>query len=304
MSESASIGFIGLGSMGLPMARNLIKAGFRLRVYNRSAGKADELVKLGAIEVRRPSDTLEPGGVVVSMVADDHALEEIVTDRDGLQESLSNGTVHISMSTVSPETSRRMAPIHDRAGASFIAAPVFGRPDAAAARKLWICVAGPDAAKQRIGGILDALGQGHFDFGADAGAANVVKLAGNFMIICATEAFGEALAFAQKNGVSRHQLAETLSHTLFNCPFYQGYGKMLADESYGKVGFRLQLGLKDLNLVLDTAGASQTPMPFASSAHDRLVSAAARGRANMDVTAMGLGASEDAGLAPPARAGA
>ena len=200
------------------------------------------------------------------------------------------------MSTIAPATARRLSGHHKAFGASYVAAPVFGRPEAAAARKLWICISGPRAAKERAEPVLKALGQGVFDFGEDPGAANVVKLSGNFMIAAAMEAMAEAFALAQKNGVDRSAVADLFGQTLFACPVYQNYGKTIAQERYSPAGFRLPLGLKDVDLVLQTAAASRMPMPVASLLHDRFVTAMAKGRESMDWSALALGVSEDAGL--------
>jgi 3-hydroxyisobutyrate dehydrogenase-like beta-hydroxyacid dehydrogenase len=177
-----------------------------------------------------------------------------------------------------------------------LAAPVFGRPEAAAARKLWICLSGPKPAKERVQPMLSALGQAVFDFGEDPGAANVVKLSGNFLIASAIEAMAEAMTLAEKNGIDRARLIDMVAQTMFACPIYQNYGKAVAQEDYMPARFRLFLGLKDIDLVLQTAAASKTPMPLASMLHDRFISAMAKGREELDWAAFALGAWEDAGL--------
>ncbi|RPJ85155.1 MAG: NAD(P)-dependent oxidoreductase, partial [Acidobacteria bacterium] len=207
-----------------------------------------------------------------------------------------SGILHISMSTVSPETSRRMAQIHSGRGDRFVSAPVFGRPEAAAARKLWICQSGEADAKAQVRPVLEAMGQGIFDFGEDPGAANVVKLAGNFLIASAIEAMAEAFTLGEKNGVERGRMAEMFARTLFACPIYLNYGRLIAEQGYDKVGFSLPLGLKDMQLLQATAVTSKVPMPFAGVVRDRLVAAMAKGREGLDWTGFALGVSEDAGL--------
>lgn len=293
---SDSIGFIGLGKMGEPMARNLLAAGHQVRVFNRTSGKGAALVEAGARSADTPASTVEKGGIVVTMVANDRALEEVTLGRDGFAEALGRGGLHISMSTVSPATSRRLAEEHRAKGSLYVAAPVFGRPDAASAKRLWICVSGPAQGRERAKPVLEAMGQKVYDYGDDAGAANVVKLAGNFLIVSALEAMAEAYALAEKNGIDRSTIATMFGETMFASPIYQNYGRMIAQESYTPAGFKLSLGLKDVNLVLDAADASGVPMPFASAVHDRLLTALAKGRGDMDWTAVGLGVSEDAGL--------
>jgi 3-hydroxyisobutyrate dehydrogenase-like beta-hydroxyacid dehydrogenase len=292
---SNSVGFIGLGRMGEAMAKNLLAAGFAVKVWNRDAAKAKPLVAAGAALAKTPREAAAPGGVVVTMVADDRALHEVTSGTDGFGEPLGAG-VHLSMSTVSPDASQRLAALHAGFGGSYVAAPVFGRPEAAAAKKLWICASGPAAAKARAKPLMEAMGQGVYDFGEEPHAANVVKLAGNFLIMGAMEALAEAAALGQKYGIDREKLLGMFGATVFGCPIYQNYGRIIAGEQYEPAGFRMALGLKDVNLVLDTAAGVQAPMPLASLLHDRLLSGVARGRADMDWSAIGLAVSEEAGL--------
>jgi 3-hydroxyisobutyrate dehydrogenase-like beta-hydroxyacid dehydrogenase len=207
-----SIGFIGLGNMGQPMARNILKAGFKLRVYNRNPSRAEPLVVQGAQQVSHPNEVVEPGSIVITMVANDSALESVALGENGFLEKLRPGGIHLSMSTVSPATARKLSELHEKHGSSYIAAPVFGRPQAAAAQQLWICVSGPPAAKERVQPLLNALGQGISDFGEEPGAANVVKLSGNFLIASAMEAMAEALTLAEKNGIDRSKVIELASN--------------------------------------------------------------------------------------------
>jgi 3-hydroxyisobutyrate dehydrogenase-like beta-hydroxyacid dehydrogenase len=230
------------------------------------------------------------------MLANDQALEEVVLSEGGILEKLGSGGVHISMSTVAPATAQRLAQQHEQQGSYYLATPVFGRPEAAAARKLWICLSGNGAAKERVLPLLNGLGQKVFDFGEQVGAANVVKLTGNFLIVSALEAMAEAFTLAEKNGIDRTQVAELFGQTLFACPIYQNYGRAIAQEQYEPAGFKLSLGLKDVDLVLQTAQESQMPMPLASLVHDRLIAAVAKGRGEIDWTGLALGVSEDAGL--------
>jgi 3-hydroxyisobutyrate dehydrogenase-like beta-hydroxyacid dehydrogenase len=293
---SETIGFIGLGNMGHPIAANLLKAGFHVHVYNRSAEKARPLVEQGAHQVSRPCDVVEPGGIVVSIVANDSALESITLGEGGILERLGPDGIHISMSTVAPATAQKLTEEHTKRGCFYVAAPVFGRPDAAAAGNLWVCVAGAYTAKERIKPILEAIGQGIFDFGIAPEAANVVKLVGNFWIVAAMEAMAEGLTLAEKNGVERTKVIDMLSQTIFASRIYQNYGGAIAKKSYTPVGFEMKLGLKDVNLALQTAEQSHMPMPLASLLHDRLQTGIAKGRGEMDWMAMALGVSEDAGL--------
>ncbi len=290
------IGFVGLGAMGLPMATNLLAAGFHLTVYNRTASKAEPLVAKGAHRAARAGDVAQPGGIVVSMLADDASLKALVTGEDALAERLAPDGIHISMSTVSPATTRELVAYHASRGSVMVAAPVFGRPSAAQARQLRICVSGSADARAKVRPILEAMGQEVFEFGDNPGAANVVKLAGNFMIAAALEAMGEAVVMMRKSGVDPAAALEMLSKTLFAAPVYQGYGPMIAHGRFSPAGFRLPLGMKDIDLALQTAVAANAPMPTASLLHDRFVSAIAKGRADLDWSAIALGAADDAGL--------
>jgi 3-hydroxyisobutyrate dehydrogenase-like beta-hydroxyacid dehydrogenase len=290
------IGFVGLGAMGLPMATNLLAAGYHLTVYNRTASKAEPLIAKGAHRAERAGDVAHPGGIVVSMLADDASVKALVTGEDALAERIAPDGIHVSMSTVSPATTRELAAYHATRGSVMVAAPVFGRPIQAQAKQLRVCVSGPAGAKAKVRPIIEAMGQEVFDFGDNPGAANVVKLAGNFMIAAALEAMGEAVAMMRKSGVDPAAALEMLTKTIFAAPVYQGYGPVIAHGVFTPAGFRLPLGLKDIDLVLQTAGAASAPMPTASLLRDRFISAIAKGRADLDWSAIALGAADDAGL--------
>ncbi len=291
-----TVGFIGLGNMGAGMARCLLDAGYGLNVYNRTAEKADPLVEAGATRGETPGDVSAGVGVVLTMLADDRALEQVVFGDSGLLDRLGAGAIHVSLSTVSPLTAQRLAEAHSERGSVYFAAPVFGRPDAAAAGKLWVVTSGPDAAKERVRPLLDAFSQGIFDFGEDIGAANTVKLAGNFLIVAAMEAMAEAFTMAEKRGVDRTRLAELFAATLFDCPVYRNYGRMIAERRHTPAGFALSLGLKDVRLVLEAARDAEAPMPMASLLHDRLLTMQAQGQGAIDWSGLALAASKEAGL--------
>lgn len=290
------VGFIGLGNMGMPMASNLLKAGYTLSVYNRSAEKAHALVEAGAHQAKTPAEVAEEGGVVITMLANDEAVKSVTLGKDGFLERLGSKGIHISMSTISPALARELAGIHKQRGCTYVSAPVFGRPEAAVARKLWICVAGDASVKECIRPILEAMGQSIFDYGEEPEKANIVKVSGNFLIASAMEAIGEALTLAEKNGISRTQMIDMFGQTLFSCPIYQNYGKMIAEKNFTPVGFQMQLALKDLNLVLDQAEASRMPMPLAALLHDRLLRGVATGKQAEDWGALTEMISADAGL--------
>jgi 3-hydroxyisobutyrate dehydrogenase-like beta-hydroxyacid dehydrogenase len=263
-----TIGFIGLGNLGLPMATNLLNAGYSLWVYNRTASKAESLVAQGAHLVTRPVDAVTTGGIVATLVWDDAAVESIVMSQ-GFLEKLGPGGIHLSMSTVLPETSKKLAAMHAQHGSVFIEAPIFGRPEAAVAHKLWIPFAGPQIAKERVRPLLKAMGgQGLFDFGEEVGAATLVKLVGNFLIVSAARSLNEALSMAEKNEVDPKAVVDMLTQTLFPAPIYQSYGKMIAEKTLPVS--QSNIPLKDIGLFKKTAQQVESPTPIASHLHDLL----------------------------------
>jgi len=288
-----TLGFIGLGNMGEPIAMNLLAAGYALRVYNRTPSKAAALVAKGAMVVGNPAEVAVAGGVVLTMLSDDRALEEVCLAPGSFVEKLGPGGIHISISTIAPATARRLAEHHAKQRVSYLACPVFGRPDAAAAKRLWICVSGPATARKRVQPIFSALGQGTFDLGEDPGAANVAKLCGNFLIAANLEALAELLILAEKSGLTKKSIAEVMG--IFS-PMHKNYANLMAEQAFFPAGFRLALGLKDINLVLQTAANCETPMPLGSLLHDRWLSAVAKGRGDLDWSAIALDAAEDAGV--------
>jgi 3-hydroxyisobutyrate dehydrogenase-like beta-hydroxyacid dehydrogenase len=284
--------------MGRPMAELLVKAGYGVRVHNRTRDKERPLVEQGATPADRPAAVVPaPDGAVVTMLADDAALEAVTLGPGGILETLGAGGLHLSCSTVSPAILRRLAAEHERRGARLVGTPVFGRPDAAAAKKLWLTLAGAPAARQRARPILEAMGQGVFEFGDAPEGAAVVKVAGNFLIASAMEAMAEAFTLAEKSGIPRTAIAEFFGKTLFALPLYQNYGRMIAERRFEPAGFKLALGLKDVGLVLDQARAAAVPMPFAQQLHGRFLAAVARGEGGLDWSGLAAGVSRDAGLA-------
>lgn len=293
---SESIGFIGIGTMGRPMATSLLKAGYTVKAYNRDEQKTEPLVKAGAQKAERPRDTVQPGGIVISMVANDDALEQVTLGPDGVLTTLGPGGIHISMSTISPALAQRLTELHTQQRSTFVSAPVFGRPEAAAAQKLWIALAGEPSARERIRPVLESLGQSIFEFGDEPFKANVVKISGNFLIAAAMEAMGEIFVLAEKNDISRRTLIDMFSQTMFASPIYKNYGTKIAERNFDEVGFLLKLGLKDIDLIQAHAKESAAPMPIASLLHDRLLSGVAKGRGERDWMELTRGIDEDAGL--------
>jgi 3-hydroxyisobutyrate dehydrogenase-like beta-hydroxyacid dehydrogenase len=291
------IGFIGLGSMGINMAQNLISAGYHLQVYNRTLSKADELDAAHITKCKTPADAAEGVHIIITMLADDEVLKETTLGDQGILEKLPEHALHISMSTISPETSQQLTALHEEAGSHYLAAPVFGQPEAAAARKLWICVSGDQHAKDTARPVLDCLGQGVIDFGETPGGANVIKIAGNFMIMASIEMMAEAYTLAEKNGLDRAQVANFFGSTLFNAPIFQNYGKAIANKQYQPVKFKSKLGYKDARLAFKLSQSSEIPMPLVNALHGRLLTSVAKGRGDTDwIEGIGRGVSEDAGV--------
>jgi len=289
-----TVAFFGLGQMGQGMALRLLESGYRLGVYNRTREKAVAVVEKGAKLFDNPATAVGAAGLLITMLSDDNAVAELVTEE--VLQALGKGSIHLSMSTISPAAVQALLPRHATHGVQYLACPVFGRPDAARAGKLWLCLAGGEKAKSRVRPLLDVMGQGVFDFGSHPTAAHVVKLAGNFLIASAIEAMAEAFSLVEKNGADPNQAHALLTQTLFACPIYQNYGKFILDQSYDPPGFNLALGSKDVRLVRDTARESQVPMPLAGLLEDRFLRSLASGRGNMDWTAIAIDQRESAGL--------
>lgn len=287
------VGFIGLGAMGRAMAATLVKAGHRVRVWNRSRGPVEELARLGAEPAGEARDAF--GGVVLSMLADDEAVRETVLAA-GLPALAPPGTVHVNLATISVRFAEELTREHRRHGVEYVSAPVFGRPDAAAGGQLAIVAAGDGAALDRAQPLLDALGRRTWRVGGEPRQANALKLAGNFMIASAIETMAEAGAMVERYGVAPAALLDVLTSTLFAAPVYKNYGALIVDRRYEPAGFRLGLGLKDVRLVLEAAETARTPMPFASVLRDHLLEAVAVGDGERDWAALAEVVRRHAGL--------
>ena len=290
------VGFIGLGHMGAAMAANLIKAGHEVTVYNRTPDKTAPLVALGGRAARDLADACR-GEAVITMLADDHAVEGVMFGDGGLLASLAQGALHISCSTISVELSRRLAQAHGEASQRYAAAPVFGRPEAAAAAKLFVVAAGAPDAVESARPLLDAVGQRTFVMSPQPEAANLIKLSGNFLIAAVIESLGEAMALVGKAGIDQHAYLDLLTSTLFTAPVYRTYGALIADRRFEPAGFAAPLGQKDIRLGLAAAEELRVPMPLASLLRDRFLTLLAHGGDKLDWSAIGGLAAQDAGSA-------
>lgn len=273
------IGFIGLGLMGRAMAANLLKNGHTVRVWNRSPGPAAELVKLGAIHVATAAEAFA-GDAVVSMLANDDALRATLIEGGLLARA--RGTLHINAATISAALSKELAALHEKAGVAYVAAPVFGRPEVAEAGQLNIVAAGAPDALARAQPLLDAMGQKTWPVGDDPVRANVVKIAGNFMIAAALETMGEATALCRSYGVETAAFLDILTNTLFAAPVFKIYGGIISEKRYEPAGFPLPLGFKDVGLALKASEEAHVPMPFAGVLRDSFLEALAQGNPKKD----------------------
>jgi 3-hydroxyisobutyrate dehydrogenase-like beta-hydroxyacid dehydrogenase len=289
------VAFVGLGKMGSGMARNLLRAGHRVTVYNRTRSKADSLAAEGAQVADSLADAVRGCDAVQTMLADDDALEQTVFGDGGLASVLPPGAIHIGSSTISTKLARRLAAEHAKHGQSYVSAPVFGRPDVAEAKKLLVVTAGPSEIVRRCQAVFEAIGRQTFVAGTEPWQANAVKLCGNFMIASMIESFAEAFATLRKANVDPHLFLEVMME-LFSSPVYANYGRIIADEKFEPAGFALKLGLKDIRLALETAQECQAPMPVASVIRDHLLSGVAQGEGESDWASVARVVARNAGL--------
>jgi 3-hydroxyisobutyrate dehydrogenase-like beta-hydroxyacid dehydrogenase len=290
------VGFIGLGHMGSAVAANLLKAGYDVTVYNRTRAKAEALASQGAKVASTPGEAAM-GDAVFTMLADDTAVASVVFDDGGILASMRPKAVHISLSTISTALSKRLAEVHAKAGQRYVAAPVLGRPDAAAAAKLFVVVAGADDAVKAVTPLFDVIGQRTFVVSEQADAANVVKLSCNFLIATVIESLGETMALTSKAGIDKHNFLDILTSTLFGAPIYKTYGNLIADAKFKPAGFAAPLGLKDVRLALAAGEELRVPLPIASLLRDRFLTLLANGGDDLDWSAVGSLAAKDAGVA-------
>jgi 3-hydroxyisobutyrate dehydrogenase-like beta-hydroxyacid dehydrogenase len=291
-----NIAFVGLGNMGSAMAANLLKAGHTLTVFNRTRARADGLKPLGARVAATPGEAAAGAEVAITMLADDHALESVVFGKGRLLDSLPPNAIHISMSTISVVLSRRLVAAHAERKQHFVSAPVFGRPEAAAAAKLFIVAAGPAEQIERCRPLFDAMGQKAFLAGDDASGANLMKLAGNFLITAVIEGLAESFALVRKAGLDVNLFHEILTSSLFNAPIYKTYGALINSQKFEPAGFKLPLGLKDNRLLLAAAEENAVAMPMASLIRDRFLAALGQGMGELDWSAISKLSAKDAGL--------
>ncbi|MDB5424270.1 MAG: 6-phosphogluconate dehydrogenase [Phenylobacterium sp.] len=292
------VGFIGLGHMGAGMAASLLKAGHEVTVYNRTPAKAEALAAQGAKVAASVADACR-GPAVITMLADDHAVEDVVFGDGGVLASLPRSAIHISSSTISVELAERLVAAHATHGSRFISANVFGRPDVAATGQLMVVAAGASDAIDEAAPLLDSFGRKTYNVSESPPMANLVKLSGNFLLASVIESLGEAMALVAKAGLDRRRYLEIITSTLFDVPAYKIYGGMIADARFEPAAFAAPLGQKDIRLTLAAAEDLGVPMPLASLLRDRFLTLMAHGGERLDWSALGQLAAADAGEQRP-----
>jgi 3-hydroxyisobutyrate dehydrogenase-like beta-hydroxyacid dehydrogenase len=299
------IGFVGLGQMGQPLALNLLRSGYRLRVFDVREERMAPLVAQGAEPGASPGDVSRPGGIVLSMVPDDRALLAVALGEGGILRRIGECGIHLSLSTVSPEVAAQLAKLYEEQGSYYLTATVLGRPEVAQAARLSLFLSGHPAAKERVLPLLQVLGTHLYDLGERVEVANVVKLGYNFLIAAAIEAMGEAAALVEQCGADRAQFLRMLVESpLFTGAVYEGYGLMIGERDYSAARFPVSLGLKDVELVLRLAEHARVPLPYAEIVHEHLQAAQRSGRSQEDWSALAdFVTGTETGAAVAARAG-
>lgn len=290
------VGFIGLGQMGLPMAENILKKKFPLSVYNRTKEKATSLLEQGAFWATSPAELASQCDILISMVANDGALDEIVRGKSGILHSCKKSLVHVSMSTVSPSLSASLEKEHQEKNISFLAAPVSGRPERAKTGSLWIFLAGNAQAKKIATPVLETMSQQIYDLGENTSHASLFKLCNNFMLLGLIETFSEAATMLDKNGFPPEKAAEIWGSSLFDSIAFHTYAPLICKRNFENGNFALNLGLKDMRLLQACADQSQVSMSLLSNLHEKLLASMNKGRENFDWSAITLVTRELAGL--------
>ncbi len=301
------IGFLGLGNMGEPMARNLMRAGHKLTVYNRTKTKAEALGREGARVADTPADAAADAEVLITMLADDRAVRSVLFDAEPEQtpavDVLATDAIHVSASTISVACSKLLEREHAARRQGYVAAPVIGRAEAARDKLLWVIAAGQGSHVERCRPLLEAMGRGITVAGEEPWKASLTKISVNFMLATMLESFGETYAMLEKFGLDPHAFLDVLNEGAFRSPVYANYGGRIADRAYEPAGFSLRLGLKDAELALEAAEAVETPLPFASVLRDHYLQALAHGHGEADWSAIAEVSRHSAGLGKTRRAG-
>ena len=275
------IGFLGLGKMGTPMAQRLIAAGHELRVWNRTEGKTEPLLREGAIAAATPAEAELGADAVITMLFDDVANEAAIFGPNGLMDALEPGSLHISCSTIGVALSERLTKEHARRGVDFVAAPVFGRPNIAEQGRLWIVVAGKESAVERARPVLEPMSRGISVVGTEPRQAHAVKLGGNFLISVMIQALSESFVYAEKQGIDPATFFEAVNNALFQSPFYAAYSKVILHPPE-RPGATIELGEKDLRLLREAAASRDIRLSLADALAQVFAEARAAGLAQED----------------------
>jgi 3-hydroxyisobutyrate dehydrogenase-like beta-hydroxyacid dehydrogenase len=279
------IGFIGGGNLAQPLISHLLEAGYELFLYNRTASRLTPFANKAKL-CASPAELCRQVSIVFSLVADDTALQNITEGPQGVCSGLRPGGIHVSMSTVSPTLIGQLHQAHQQQGCILLSAPIMGRPEAARNRAIHICVAGDETAKKLVEPIFRDMGARQiFDYGPDPAHASVAKLGINFLLASAIEAMAEAFRLIESNGISTEIFYRMITNTLFSCPAYQGYGRLILDQVYDPAQFSLRLGLKDVHLVQEAAANQQIQMPLAEIIAQHLKEALEKGWGEKDWSA-------------------
>jgi 3-hydroxyisobutyrate dehydrogenase-like beta-hydroxyacid dehydrogenase len=277
---SETIAFIGLGNMGTPIAKNLIASGYTVKLYNRSAEKVEGLVALGGHAAATIGEAVKSADIVITMLSDDHAVNAVSEE---ILPALKKGSIHLSMSTIKADTSKQLAKKHEARGAVYLASPVMGRPPAAEARQLFILLSGDAAAREKVKPVLGAIGQRTFDFGDAPYTSHTVKLMMNFMIFTIVELLSEVMLMAEKSGIDKNILLDTMLNTIYGAPVVKVYGPLIIKEEDNPNGFGTLLANKDLRLAQETASEVGAHLPLAEvvRTHFEAIIAAGGGRKDL-----------------------
>jgi len=278
------VAFLGLGNMGEPVARLLLKAGHELTVWNRSAEKAQALAAEGAVVAESPQAAVKAAEVVFTMLNDDGAVERVVLGQEkqeGIVRALHPGAVHVSLSTISVRLSRELTARHAELGSEFVAAPVFGRPNVAAEGKLWIVVGGKSAAVGCVRPLLEKISRGITAVSEEPWRAHALKIGGNFLITAMIESLSEAMVFAEAEGIDPAVFAETVNNALFRSPLYEAYSKVMLNPPE-RPGATIALGAKDMGLFRQAAEDAGLATPLADHFAKDLTTAAEAGLKDQD----------------------
>jgi 3-hydroxyisobutyrate dehydrogenase-like beta-hydroxyacid dehydrogenase len=295
-NEGTTVACIGLGRMGAGIAGSIQRAGFTLRVYNRTAAKMHPFVDEGATAAESPKDAATGADVVVTNLMDDASVLDTATGVDGVLAGLGAGRIHIDTTTISPRFARHLAEVHAEHGSRFVAGPVVGRPDVAAKGELRTFLGGEAEAIEECRPVVDAYTSLAINLGEDPGLASSMKLAINYTLVATVELMGQVFAFGEKSGISPEMLNLVMG-AFFGQPALQEYAQLIRSRDFSDPGFALSGAMKDVELMMQAAGDIRVPLPFGSIVRDKLLSAAAGGMEDLDWAVISEISRTQAGLA-------